>query len=86
LETTVRSKEINQNLAKHLSNAGIPVVLLDRDSTPFPERSEFDLVASDNSAGGRLVAEHLLKLGCQRLAFVARSNFQPRRRSPIRAQ
>jgi len=74
-ETTVRNKEINQNLAKHLSNAGIPVVLLDRDSTPFPQRSEFDLVASDNSAGGHLVAEHLLKLGCQRLAFVARSNF-----------
>ena len=74
-ETTVRNKEINQNLAKHLSNAGIPVVLLDRDSTPFPQRSEFDLVASDNSAGGHLVAEHLLKLGCRRLAFVARSNF-----------
>ena len=74
-EATAGNKGINHSIARRFSNAGIPVVLLDRDSTPFPQRSEFDLVTSDNSAGGRLLAEHLLKLGCQRLAFVARPNF-----------
>jgi LacI family transcriptional regulator len=74
-EATVGNKGINQSITERFSNAGIPVVLLDRDSTPFPQRSEFDLVASDNSAGGRLLAEHLVKLACRRLAFVARPNF-----------
>jgi DNA-binding LacI/PurR family transcriptional regulator len=67
--------DINRSIAQRLSNAGIPIVLLDRDTTAFPQRSEFDLIASDNNAGGRLLTEHLLKLGCQRLAFVARANF-----------
>ncbi len=74
-ETNPGDQAINQKIARQFSNAGIPLVLLDRDTTPFPQRSEFDLVASDNSAGGRLLAEHLLKLGCQRLAFVARPGF-----------
>jgi len=74
-ETTVGNEGINQSIAQRFRKAGIPVVLLDRDSMPFPQRSEFDLVASDNAAGGRLLTEHLLKLGCKRLAFVARPNF-----------
>jgi LacI family transcriptional regulator len=74
-DTTPGERGINQGIAQRFSNAGIPVVLLDRDATLFPQRSEFDLVTSDNSAGGRLLAEHLLKLGCRRLAFVARPNF-----------
>jgi LacI family transcriptional regulator len=74
-ESNTGNKDINQSIAQRFSNAGIPIVLLDRDSTLFPLRSEFDLVASDNNAGGQLATEHLLKLGCQRLAFVARPNF-----------
>jgi len=34
-----------------VSNAGISMMLLDRDTAAFPQRSEFDLVASENSAG-----------------------------------
>lgn len=55
-----------------LRQAGVPVVLLDRDLQSFPKRSDFDLVGIDNVAGGYLLAEHLLKLGCERLYFVAR--------------
>lgn len=65
-------EQANRRIADLLRKAGIPVVLLDRDFTPFPQRSDFDLVGLDNFAGGYLLAEHLLKLGCQRLAFVAR--------------
>jgi LacI family transcriptional regulator len=60
-----------------LRQAGIPVVLLDRDVLPFPNRSDFDIVGIDNLAGGYLLAEHLIKLGCKRLAFVARPHSAP---------
>ena len=65
-------EEVNRGMAEMLREAGIPVVLLDRDLAPFPSRSDFDLVGIDNVAGGYLLAEHLLKLGCTRIHFVAR--------------
>ena len=69
----VRAKEeANRELAVMMREAGIPVVLLDRDLVPFPNRSDFDLVGIDNVAGGYMLAEHLLKLGCTRIHFVAR--------------
>jgi LacI family transcriptional regulator len=71
-ELTPEPEQANRRIADLLRKAGIPVVLLDRDFTPFPQRSDFDLVSLDNFAGGYLLAEHLLKLGCRRLAFVAR--------------
>lgn len=48
------------------------MVLLDRDLRNFPQRSDFDLVCLDNMASGYMVGEHLIKLGCRRLFFVAR--------------
>jgi len=45
---------------------------LDRDIGGFPCRSEFDLVGIDNFASGFMMADHLLKLHCHRIAFVAR--------------
>ena len=62
----------NRRLAESLRRAGIPVVLLDRDLLSFPNRSDFDLVGLDNVAAGFLLADHLLRLGCERLYFVAR--------------
>jgi LacI family transcriptional regulator len=62
----------NHRITERLRQAGIPVVLLDRDIRPFPQRSAFDLVGIDNFAGGYLLTEHLLKLGARRLAYVMR--------------
>jgi DNA-binding LacI/PurR family transcriptional regulator len=67
-------EEANREIAERLRQAGIPVILIDRDLGPFPKRSDFDLVGLDNMAAGYLLAEHFLKLGCERLAFVARPN------------
>ena len=64
--------EINRRIAERFFHAGIPLVLLDRDSVPFPQRSHFDVVGLDNFAAGFLLAEHLLKLGCQRLTWLAK--------------
>ncbi|MEA2630692.1 MAG: hypothetical protein QOE66_911 [Chloroflexota bacterium] len=72
VEFTERMKEVNLRLAERLRQAGIAVVLLDRDLGDFPSRSEFDLVGIDNFAGGYRLAEHLLKLGCRELAFATR--------------
>ncbi len=69
--------EVNRALTESLSEAGIPVILLDRDITAFPRRSPFDLVSTDHLAGGFLLAEHLIKLGSQRIAFVARPDSAP---------
>ena len=62
----------NRRITERLRQAGIPVVLIDRDISPFPTRSEFDLVGVDNFAGGYMLAEHLIKLGMRRLAYVMR--------------
>src|SRR6185369_6151169 len=76
-ELMPEQERANRRLAVSLRQAGIPVVLLDRDLLPFPNRSDFDLVGLDNMAGGYLLAEHLIKLGCRHLRFVARPRSAP---------
>ncbi|WP_372719592.1 GntR family transcriptional regulator, partial [Novipirellula sp.] len=65
-----QSLDLNLRITRQLRQAGVSVVLLDRDIHPFPARSEFDLVGIDNFASGYLAASHLLKLGCRRLFFL----------------
>jgi DNA-binding LacI/PurR family transcriptional regulator len=62
--------EANSRMAQKLHAAGIPVVLIDRDFLPFPQRSQFDLVSVDNLAGGHALGEHLIKLRCKSICFV----------------
>ena len=76
-ELTHEKEGASRRLAETLRQAGIPVVFLDRDVLPFPIRSDFDVVGIDNIAGGFLLADHLVKLGCKRIAFVARPNSAP---------
>src|SRR5262245_18377028 len=64
--------EFNRQIADRFSDAGIPVILLDRNVVPFPQSSHFDVVGLDNSAAGYLLAEHLIKLGCKHIAFMLR--------------
>lgn len=71
-EFTPDNEAANRRITERLSKAGIQVVLLDRDTCAFPQRSRFDLVGIDNFAGGYLAARHLIKLGARRLNFVSR--------------
>lgn len=71
-EHTADNEAANRRITERLSHAGIPVVLIDRDTCAFPQRSLFDLVGIDNFAGGYTLADHLIKLGATRLAFVTR--------------
>jgi DNA-binding LacI/PurR family transcriptional regulator len=71
-ELQPKQEEANLRIAESLREAGIPVVLIDRDLTNFPKRSDFDLVGIDNLAGGHMIAEHLIKLRCRRILFACR--------------
>jgi GntR family transcriptional regulator, arabinose operon transcriptional repressor len=74
LEHTAEKDAVNQRIARAIDEARIPLVLLDRTLEPYPNPGRHDVVGIDNRAAGFVVAEHLLRLGCQRLAFVAIPN------------
>jgi GntR family transcriptional regulator of arabinose operon len=71
LELTAEDGPVNRQIIAELEKARIPVVLLDRCYLPYPQRSRFDLVGVDNRTVGYLAADHLLDLGCRRVAFLA---------------
>lgn len=77
LELTEGKDEVNWRIAEAFDRARIPVVLLDRDLCAYPRRSHYDVVGIDNRRAGYLITEHLLSLGCRRVAFVARPNSAP---------
>jgi LacI family transcriptional regulator len=70
-EHMAKCETTNVTLVNRLREAGITVVLLDRDMIQFPLRTELDLVGIDNFQGGYILAQHLIKLGCRRIGFVA---------------
>jgi DNA-binding LacI/PurR family transcriptional regulator len=62
------STSVSSVLAKNCADAGIPVVLFNRNAQHTGNASA---VVSDNAAGGLLIAQHLIAQGCQRIAFIA---------------
>jgi GntR family transcriptional regulator, arabinose operon transcriptional repressor len=72
LEHSTSFDQINRRLIRMLSEADIPVVLVDSDYLPFPRRSEYDLVGIDNFRSGYVVTEHFLRRGVDRVDFLAR--------------
>ncbi len=74
LEYAQGKEEANRRIVAALDEARIPVVLLDRTVLPYPEPGQHDLVGIDNRRAGYVITEHLLRLGCRRVAFVAAPN------------
>ncbi len=77
LEGIPSKDQINNAIVSMLDDGGIPVVLLDRDICDYPRRSHYDVVGIDNRRAGFIVTEHLIKLGCRRIAFIAKSHLAP---------
>ena len=77
LELTPEKDAINRRIAEVFDRAGVPIVLLDRDLVPYPERSQYDLVGIDNRRAGYAITSHLLGRGCRRIAFVGRPRSAP---------
>lgn len=70
LEAAYDEDQMNHRIVTALDQAVIPVVLLDRDFLPYPKRSRHDLVGIDNRRTGFAATQHLVELGCRRIAFV----------------
>jgi GntR family transcriptional regulator, arabinose operon transcriptional repressor len=72
IELVPGMEQVNHQIVAMLENAGIAVVLLDRDLEVFPKRSKYDLVGINNRRAGFFMTEYLLDLGCRRIEFVCR--------------
>jgi GntR family transcriptional regulator of arabinose operon len=70
LERSPVKDDVNSRIAQALDDASIPILLLDRTVLPYPQRGHHDLVGIDNRRAGFLITDHLLRLGCRRIAFV----------------
>jgi len=69
--------DVNHRIVSALDAAGIPVVLLDRPVTPYPDPGTHDLVGIDNRRAGYVMAEHLIACGASRIIFVRQSSNSP---------
>lgn len=72
LERVHDAEELNLKICEKIKNAGIPIVLIDRDIVEFPLRSSFDLVNLDNFNAGYTMGEYLIKMGCEKIHFFYR--------------
>ncbi|MEL7496723.1 MAG: GntR family transcriptional regulator [Planctomycetota bacterium] len=72
VEFSERMVQINREIAMRLNDAGISVVLLDRDLERTPSRSEYDWVGIDNFRAGSLQTQYLVGRGCKHIAYVSR--------------
>ncbi|MEM9411791.1 MAG: LacI family DNA-binding transcriptional regulator, partial [Planctomycetota bacterium] len=72
-----RMKTVNREIAERLDEAGISVVLLDRDLDRLPNRSRFDLVSIDNFRVGFMQTDYMFELGCKKIAYVGRGDSAP---------
>ncbi len=64
--------ETNRLVVERLLETQIPVVLLDADYLPFPERSNFDIVGIDNIRAALVATAHFTSQGASRVDFVTR--------------
>ena len=62
--------EINPHILELFDKKKIPVVLLDCDIVPFPERSHYDVVGVNDLEAGARIAKHLMDVGAKRIHFL----------------
>ena len=61
----------------HFDKYGIPVLLLDYDIVPSPDRSGYDLVGIDNVSAGLAIGRHLVLAGAKKICFLQRPGAAP---------
>ena len=65
----------NRRFLSVLDEAGIPVVLIDNDIVPSPERSAYDVVSINSFDAGRRIALHLREAGAKTVYFLMNPNW-----------
>ena len=63
-------KDANEHILRVFKRARIPVVLIDCDIVPFPQRSDYDVVGVNDVEAGAKIAAHLIDAGAQRVCFL----------------
>ena len=63
-------EEINPHILELFDKKKIPVVLLDCDIAPFPERSHYDVVGVNDIEAGARIARHLMSVGAKHIHFL----------------
>ena len=63
-------KDANEHILRAFKRANIPVVLIDCDIVPFPQRSDYDVVGVNDVEAGAKIAEHLLSVGARKIHFL----------------
>ena len=67
----------SREVLSHFDKYEIPVLLLDYDIVPSPERSTYDLVGIDNIAAGLSIGRFLVKKGAKKVCFLHRPGAAP---------
>lgn len=67
----------NRTILDVFKRADIPVVLLDSDFLPLPQRSEYDLVGIGNVQAGYELARHVIAQGAKRIWYFSNQNAAP---------
>ena len=62
--------EVNSRILNLFERKKIPVVLLDCDIVPFPERSRYDVVGVNDVEAGARIVRHLLSVGAKHIHFL----------------
>lgn len=73
-ELVAKVEDLNREALKVLDDAEVPVVVIDWDIVPSPQRSAYDLVGIDNFDAGRLLAQHMVDRGARQLRFLIKPN------------
>ena len=62
--------EANEHILRVFNRYQIPVVLIDCDIVPFPQRSNYDVVGVNDVEAGAKIASHLLSSGAKKIHFL----------------
>jgi DNA-binding LacI/PurR family transcriptional regulator len=65
---------INRELISLISNAGIPIVLIDANVDAYPAVNEYDLVSLDHTQAAYILTRHLVEQGYRRIVFLSQPN------------
>ena len=68
------SRNANDRILSVFRKAKIPVVLLDSDIAPLPERSAYDVVGINDVEAGMRLATHLLAAGARKIHYLIGRN------------
>jgi DNA-binding LacI/PurR family transcriptional regulator len=62
---------VNREVVSVISNAGIPVILMDANISAYPAVNGFDLVSMDHIQAGYVLTEHVIEQGFKRIFFLS---------------